>query len=167
MFMFDWRSGWRASLNCWGMWWDLSSANLKQSISICLIVNSTLHFAYRTIGESFLAMRWLCVAKVCSIRRWLKMVSSFLFKPGFFHTWILFFIVFNLVFCLVQWCCHFWYRTFWVSFFKSVKVLRLRIWVSVDEAALDASWSASSLPSTPQCPAIHRKDIFIPFWLAT
>lgn len=98
----------------------------------------------------------------CVPRRF-KMVLSFLF----FHTWILFCIVFNLMFCFVQQKCHFWYRIFWVSFFfKSIKVLTSKIRVSVDEAAIGALWSAYSPPSIQQCPGIYRKDITIPFWHA-
>jgi len=79
---------------------DLDSTYLEQSMIICLTVTSTPHFLH--MGGSFLAMRWLCVAKVCTIRRLFIIVSYFLFKPGFLYTWILFFIVFNLVFCFVH-----------------------------------------------------------------
>lgn len=38
---------------------------------------------------------------------------------------------------------------------------------SIEEAVLEASWSAVSLPSITLCPGTQIKDMSIPFWRAS
>jgi len=121
MLMFDWRSGCRAYLT--GMVSGVSileSGWVKHSdFRYYNMLDGELYaswFSFRRIFTSHEVI--VCYESVPDSLPNFKIISSLMFRPGFCHTWILFSIVFNLVFCIVLWFCHFWCRYFWIKVLK-------------------------------------------------